>query len=63
MIVDNISFTVFVGRTAATQEMVLDLRDQDPKDALRLLKCHLSTLSGNSCKRIDLLISLYIIEY
>ncbi|KAK2372191.1 hypothetical protein QL285_073354 [Trifolium repens] len=35
-------------KTAATQEMVLDLRDQDPKDALRLLKCHLSTLSGNS---------------
>jgi hypothetical protein len=58
MIVDNISFIVFVGRTADTQEMVLDLRDQDPKEAVRLLKCHLSTLSGHSCKCIDLLISL-----
>ncbi|XP_045813155.1 putative nuclear RNA export factor SDE5 [Trifolium pratense] len=35
-------------KTADTQEMVLDLRDQDPKDGVRLLKCHLSTLSGSS---------------
>ncbi|XP_004485769.1 putative nuclear RNA export factor SDE5 isoform X2 [Cicer arietinum] len=33
-------------RTTEAQEMVLDLSDHEPKDAIRLLKCHLSSLSG-----------------
>ncbi|KAK7327896.1 hypothetical protein VNO77_21989 [Canavalia gladiata] len=33
-------------RTKEEQEMVLDLRDHGSKEAIRLLKCHLSSLSG-----------------
>ncbi|XP_027333997.1 putative nuclear RNA export factor SDE5 isoform X2 [Abrus precatorius] len=33
-------------RTTEAQEMVLDLRDHGSKEAIRLLKCHLSSLSG-----------------
>lgn len=60
MIVDCVSFVVFFGRPTAEQEMVLDLRDHGPKEALRLLKCHLSSLSGITCITydIELLISL-----
>lgn len=46
----TIPFIVFVGRVEETQEMVLDLRDHEPKVAIRLLKTHLSSLSGISCK-------------
>ncbi|KAJ1381901.1 HscB, C-terminal domain superfamily [Sesbania bispinosa] len=33
-------------RSTEAQEMVLDLHDHGPKAAIRLLKCHLSSLSG-----------------
>ncbi|TKY71689.1 hypothetical protein E2542_SST00421 [Spatholobus suberectus] len=33
-------------RSTEAQEMVLDLRDHGSKEAIRLLKCHLSSLSG-----------------
>ncbi|KAG4977877.1 hypothetical protein AAZX31_13G223400 [Glycine max] len=33
-------------RNTEAQEMVLDLRDHGSKEAIRLLKCHLSSLSG-----------------
>ncbi|KAK7302774.1 hypothetical protein RJT34_13670 [Clitoria ternatea] len=33
-------------RTSQAEEMVLDLRDHGSKEAIRLMKCHLSNLSG-----------------
>ncbi|CAL5183426.1 unnamed protein product [Lathyrus oleraceus] len=38
-------------RGSETPEMTLDLHEHDPKDAVRLLKCHLSSLSG--CSSFD----------
>ncbi|TKY59414.1 hypothetical protein E2542_SST16503 [Spatholobus suberectus] len=38
--------TITETRTTEAQEMVLDLRDHGSKEAIRLLKCHLSSLSG-----------------
>ncbi|CAI8591153.1 unnamed protein product [Vicia faba] len=38
-------------RDSETPEMTLDLHEHDPKDAVRLLKCHLSSLSG--CSSFD----------
>lgn len=49
--IDNFSFIGFHVRNAETQgDIVLDLHEGGAKEAIRLLKCHLSSFSGISCK-------------
>lgn len=45
---DECSKMILETKAEETQEMVLDLRDHEPKVAIRLLKTHLSSLSGIS---------------
>jgi len=46
----NNYFVIFVGSNSEAEEMVLDLRDHGSNEAVRLLKCHLSSFSGIPCK-------------
>jgi hypothetical protein len=50
-----IFFCLFIFRNVEEQdEMLLDLHDTGAKEAVRLLKCHLSSLSGIPCKSLFL---------
>lgn len=43
-------YIILVGSNKEAEEMVLDLRDHGSNEAVKLLKCHLSSLSGIPCK-------------
>jgi len=46
----HIYFVIFVGSNDEAEELVLDLREQGSSEAVRLLKCHLSSFCGIPCK-------------
>lgn len=55
---------MFIGRNEETEDTVtLDLHENGAKEAIRLLKFHLSSLSGIPCKQLfSQVLHLFIIE-
>lgn len=55
---------MFIGRNEETEDTVtLDLHENGAKEAIRLLKCHLSSLSGIPCKQLfSQVLHLFIID-